>query len=213
MAQHSFTPVHELHYRAMRGSEVTIDSIGLQFDGRYVMFSAEQPLMRRHAQMLCQGRQDFDVLEIGFGLGIFFREACKCRPRSYTVIEAHPVVCIHAMELARAHSAHCSRVQVLNDLWETALPSLGRFDAVMSDTCSPQTQKDNDFEVLATQLAEHHLWPNGSFSFFQNGLLPNKRMTVLQRLFKHIAVEEMEIELPTQWTKPSSKFTIVTASI
>lgn len=72
----------------------------LDADGEAVMMGWEKPLMERHADVLCgrtieeAGTSDSgrDVLNIGFGLGIIDEEIQKRRPRSHTIIEAHPDV-------------------------------------------------------------------------------------------------------------------------
>ena len=54
------------------------------------------PLMEAHAEAVCSGGGD--VLNVGFGMGIVDGAIQRRRPRSHTIVEAHPDVHRHMLE-------------------------------------------------------------------------------------------------------------------
>ncbi len=52
--------------------------------------------MEAHAEAVCSGRGD--VLNVGFGMGIVDAVIQQRRPRSHTIIEAHPDVHRHMLD-------------------------------------------------------------------------------------------------------------------
>ena len=69
------------------------------------------------------------VLEIGFGCGYSADRIQELRPRSHTVVEPDPVV----LERLRAWAEIRPGVTIVEGFWQTALPALGRFDAIFFD--------------------------------------------------------------------------------
>ena len=66
-------------------------------DNRGVMMAWEGPLMVEHAKRLCAHAADCrpeggDVMNIGFGMGLIDTAIQELKPRSHTIIEAHPQV-------------------------------------------------------------------------------------------------------------------------
>jgi protein arginine N-methyltransferase 2 len=59
-------------------------------DNDAVMMEWERPLMDAHAEIICEGQGD--VLNVGFGMGIVDNAIQLRKPRSHTIIEAHPDV-------------------------------------------------------------------------------------------------------------------------
>lgn len=76
-----------------------------------------------------QPTEESDVLEIGFGCGYSADRIQESSPRTHTIIEPDPVV------LARLHDWAEKRqgVQIVEGFWQTALPTLGKYDAVFFD--------------------------------------------------------------------------------
>ena len=63
------------------------------------MFEWERPLMGSFAAALEVAGSD--ILEIGFGLGIFATEVQSLRPRSHVIVEAHAEIAARARIWAR----------------------------------------------------------------------------------------------------------------
>lgn len=114
----------------------------LDEDNRGVMMEWERPLMRAHAEVICQSKGD--VLNVGFGMGIVDGFIQELSPKSHTIIEAHPAV--YAKMLADGWDKKPG-VSVLFGRWEDVVPTLERqFDGVFFDTF------DDDFEAFHAEL-------------------------------------------------------------
>ncbi|KIY96199.1 hypothetical protein MNEG_11764 [Monoraphidium neglectum] len=100
-------------------------------DGEAVMMGWELPLMVEHAKEIC--RSGGDVLNVGFGLGLVDEEIQEHRPRSHTIVEAHPDVHAHMLELGWGSRPG---VTILFGRWQDLLPELlrRRFDGIFFDT-------------------------------------------------------------------------------
>jgi protein arginine N-methyltransferase 2 len=142
---------------------VTQDKI-LDEGGDAVMMSWETPLMRRHVDHFQVA--DRDVLNVGFGMGIFDRFVQERSPRSHTIIEAHPDV--YAQMLADGWD-DIPGVDVRFGRWQDIVPQLiqeGRqFDCVYFDTFGEYYEDMRDFHEFLLDLVR----PGGQYSFF-NGL-------------------------------------------
>mmetsp|Transcript_1768 Transcript_1768/g.4461 ORF Transcript_1768/g.4461 Transcript_1768/m.4461 type:complete len:344 (+) Transcript_1768:49-1080(+) len=155
----------KLHYSA-DGTKL------LDADGEAVMMGWEGPLMERHAEVICSHGPDRagpdrggDVLNVGFGLGLVDEAIQRHRPRSHTIIEAHPDVYKHALD-----KGWDKRANLLLGRWQDVLPTLGdrKFDGIFFDTYGEYYGEMSDFHELLPKL----LKPGGVYSFF-NGLAPD----------------------------------------
>ena len=63
-----------------------------------IMMAWEHPLMKRHAEIVCQNGGD--ILEIGFGMGISAQYIQEYDIDSHTIIEIHPEIAEKAREWA-----------------------------------------------------------------------------------------------------------------
>ena len=88
--------------------------------------------MAQHAEALMP-EEDADVLNIGFGLGLVDGYLQKRRPRSHTIIEAHPDV---IAEIRRRGWLNRPRVFVREGRWQNVVRDLPdeSFDAIFIDT-------------------------------------------------------------------------------
>lgn len=105
------------------------------------------------------------MLNVGFGMGIIDGEIQKHAPRSHTIIEAHPDVHRHMLELGWDKKPG---VNVVFGRWQDAIASLGPFDGIFFDTYGEYYEDMKDFNELLPRL----LRPGGVYSFF-NGLCPD----------------------------------------
>ena len=146
----------------------------LDGEGEAVMMEWERELMVRHAEIICAGGGD--VLNVGFGMGIIDGEIQKLKPRSHTIIEAHPDVYAHACEQGWDRRPG---VTLVFGRWQDVIAQLGPFDGVFFDTYGEYYEDMRDFhEALPTLLR-----PGGVYSFF-NGLAPDN-------LFFHLVYGEI----------------------
>ena len=84
-----------------------------------VMMDWETPLMKRHAEAICAGGGD--VLNVGFGMGIFDRCVREHPVVSHTIIEAHPDV--HSY-LIREGWGSLSNVRVEFGRWQDVVDAI-----------------------------------------------------------------------------------------
>ncbi|KAK9711858.1 Arginine N-methyltransferase 2 [Basidiobolus ranarum] len=126
------------------------------------MMGWEKPLMERHAKIICPS-EGLDVLNVGFGLGLIDDEIQKYKPRTHTIIEAHPDVYAHMLKLGWDKKPG---VRILFGRWQDVMDQIEHaFDGIFFDT----------FGEFYADLREFHEYvPNilkddGIYSFF-NGL-------------------------------------------
>lgn len=125
-----------------------------------VMMAWELPLMDAHANVICTGRGD--VLNIGFGLGIIDEAIQRLRPRSHTIVEAHPDVLAKMKELGWDKKPG---VNIVSGRWQDTLEQLGHYDGIFFDTYSEFYEDLREFQGHLPKL----LRKGGLYSYF-NGL-------------------------------------------
>lgn len=109
------------------------------------------------------------ILELGFGMGISSRHIQSSDIEKHVVIEVHPAVTAHALNLMR-REIELSKFTIIQGFWEdtTRLFADQVFDGILLDTC-PLTQEtlyyhDHGFFNEAYRL----LRPGGIFTFFSD---------------------------------------------
>ena len=161
-----------LHYEAGR----LLDS-----DGNAVMMGWETPLMVRHAEVMCPA-PGLDVLNVGFGLGIIDTELQKRRPRTHTIIEAHPDV--YAYMLSQGWD-RVPGVRILFGRWEDVCDQLQTYDAIFFDTFGEDYSALRGFHELLPNI----LRESGTYSFF-NGLAATNPF--LHEVYQRVAALHLE---------------------
>lgn len=146
-------------------------------ENRGVMMAWEEPLMKAHAELLCEGKGD--ILNIGFGMGFIDTAIQSFSPRSHTIIEAHPMVYKKMIDDGWDKKPN---VKIIFGRWQDVIDSLGSFDSVYFDTFD---------DVGHLREFHHHLpklvKPGGMYSFF-NGISDNI-------FFLGVACETIKVEL------------------
>jgi len=169
------------------GDDVLVDAAG-----DAVMMDWERPLMEAHADVLTGSfpqewclplaQMELSVLNVGHGTGVvdgFIRDR---RPKSHTIVEAHPAVLRRMREKGGFESATLKPVK-----WQTAIadPTFGPFDAIFFDTYAESyADMKHFFETLPRILKK----PHGIFSFF-NGMCP------FNVFFHGVACQLVKVEL------------------
>ena len=131
--------------------------------GEAVMMEWEKSLMNIHARVICQRDH---VLNVGFGMGIIDAAIQKMKPKSHTIIEAHPEVFKRLKEEGWDKKPG---VRILFGKWQDVLAEgCGlTFDGIFFDTYGEYYQDLREFHMLLPRI----LRPKGIYSFF-NGLCP-----------------------------------------
>ncbi|KAI9205620.1 S-adenosyl-L-methionine-dependent methyltransferase, partial [Polychytrium aggregatum] len=126
-----------------------------------VMMGWEHPLMIHHAKVIAP-KPGLDVLNVGFGLGLVDKELQKLKPRTHTIIEAHPDVYKHMLEEGWDK---IPGVKILFGRWQDVVPQLETYDGIFFDTFGEYYADLKEFhEVLPNILRQ-----DGIYSYF-NGL-------------------------------------------
>lgn len=103
----------------------------------------------------------------GAGLSRCVRTGAQShKPRSHTIVEAHPDVYAHMLRLGWGDKPG---VTILHGRWQDVLPRLGQYDGIFFDTYGEYYQEMAGFHEALPRLLRR---PAGVYSFF-NGLAPD----------------------------------------
>ncbi|CAM9306282.1 unnamed protein product [Ectocarpus sp. 12 AP-2014] len=154
------------------------ESMPYKGENTIVMMEWEKPYMRALVDALAI-TEESRVLEIGYGIGYSADRIQEFSPRSHTIIEPDPVV------LARVRGWAAARpgVRIVVGFWQTALATLGEFDAVFFDDFPlPDTPDSSDLRGPASRwhafidlCAAHHLPVGGRITGYLARPLPLER--------------------------------------
>eukprot|EP01127_Copromyxa_protea_P005444 TRINITY_DN15373_c0_g1_i1.p1 TRINITY_DN15373_c0_g1~~TRINITY_DN15373_c0_g1_i1.p1 ORF type:complete len:361 (+),score=73.89 TRINITY_DN15373_c0_g1_i1:50-1132(+) len=133
--------------------------------GNGVMMGWEDPLMKLHAEQICVPNPESecqgvgDILNVGFGLGLIDTYIQGHKPRSHTIIEAHPDVYKHMIELGWDKKPG---VKIVFGRWQDVIHDLGFFDGIFFDTYGEFYEHLKEFH----EYLGDHLKPGGTYSYF-----------------------------------------------
>ncbi|KAK9809247.1 hypothetical protein WJX72_012048 [[Myrmecia] bisecta] len=164
-----------LQQRLQYDSERLMDA-----ESKGVMMTWEGPLMEAHAQAICS--TGGDVLNVGFGLGMVDEALQKRKPRSHTIIEAHPDVHAHMLQQGWADKPG---VRIVFGRWQDVLLQLGQFDGIFFDTYGEYYEDLRAFHEHVPKLVR----PGGVYSYF-NGLAADNAF--FHAVYCQIVKSEME---------------------
>ena len=137
----------------------------LDANSKAVMMGWEEPLMKRHAELLLPAA-GLRVANVGFGLGLVDGFLAERGPSEHHIIEAHKDV-LAEMKRRGWHEQPC--VFIHEGRWQEIIPKLesSSLDAIFFDTWSETYEDLRQFQEELPRL----LAPGGAFSFF-NGMAP-----------------------------------------
>ncbi|CAG8794377.1 17698_t:CDS:2 [Gigaspora margarita] len=133
----------------------------LDYENNGVMMGWEMPLMEKHAEIICT-REHLDILNVGFGLGLIDTAIQKYKPRTHTIIEAHPDVYKYMLDKGWDKKPN---VKIIFGRWQDSLDQLEVYDSIFFDTFGEFYEDLNEFN----NELPNFLKPEGIYSFF-NGL-------------------------------------------
>lgn len=127
-----------------------------------VMGDWETPLMRKHAELCCHNGGD--ILEIGFGMGIFATAAQKIGVKSHTIVESHPQVLERLYEWAQGNP----NIIIIEGDWFDMISKINsrQYDGIFFDTHLDPNRKR--FREL---VVDYSLKDCGIFTYFNIGLV------------------------------------------
>ncbi|CAK0737367.1 hypothetical protein CVIRNUC_000900 [Coccomyxa viridis] len=168
-------------------------------EDRAVMMAWEGPLMEAHAHAICSSGGD--VLNVGFGMGLIDEAIQRRRPRSHTIVEAHPDV--HARMLQQGWDRKPG-VRILFGRWQDVLPEAGlAFDGIFWDTFSEYYEDMQEFHALLPRL----LKADGTYSYF-NGLAADNAFfhmvycNIASAELQQLGLETEYVPLPIDCSNP-----------
>ena len=207
-----YARVHRPFLAELCRKECIVDEDGLRMGDKYVMYFGERGLMHRHAALLLGRSRARDVLEIGYGLGIFAQEAIGFGVKSHTIVEVHPVLAKQAMRW-KAGLPDPEHVRIIHSSWQESLARLGCYDSIMYDAGSPPRYGDYDFKFFVEVFCALKLRPGGRFSFWNHGKgLKSRRESLLRAHFQSVDCHDFRMEpVPAAWGRETPDFTIVVA--
>ncbi|RCH79219.1 hypothetical protein CU098_002334, partial [Rhizopus stolonifer] len=146
-----------------------------------VMMGWEGPLMVEHAKVMCP-QEGLNVLNVGFGLGLIDSELQKYKPKNHYIIEAHPDVYAHMLELGWDKKPG---VKILFGRWQEMVPMLDiAFHGIFFDTYGEFYDDLRTFHECVPNI----LLEEGVYTWF-NGL------GATNQFFQDIYCEVSEIDL------------------
>jgi spermidine synthase len=207
-----YAVVHREFIAELCGMECAVDQSGLRIGSKYVMYFGERGLMRRHAELLLEGNRGKEVLEVGYGLGIFAQEALGLGAASHTILEVHPALVEMAMKW-REGLENPEPVKIIHSSWQESFALLGSYDAIMYDGSSPPGYGDYDFRFFVEVFCMLKLRSGGLFSFWSHGNSLNpRRERLLHARFQTVDKHPFRMEpVPAAWERETSDFMVAVA--
>ena len=110
-------------------------------DGMEVMMDWEAPIMEKSAEFICQSKGD--ILEIGFGMGIFADYIQAQEVNSHTIVEIHPQI----IEKLKIWAEDKDNVIIVEGDWNS-VDGLETYDGIFLDTYKDDSI--DDFKLFAS---------------------------------------------------------------
>ena len=143
--------------------------------------SWEHPLMKRHAEVICQNGGD--ILEIGFGMGISAQYIQEQNIDSHTIIEIH----IEIAEKARKWAEDKENVEIIEADWYDVVNELKTYDGIFYDA-ERDDHKNEFYQVIKSSLKD-----GGVYTFFNPG---GDGMTNHHSIKENVRYELIDIDPP-----------------
>ena len=144
-------------------------------DGMEVMMDWEAPIMEKSAEFICQSKGD--ILEIGFGMGIFADYIQAQEVNSHTIVEIHPQI----IEKLKIWAEDKDNVIIVEGDWNS-VEGLGKYDGIFLDTYKDDSI--DDFKLFASNRtnagAKITYWNNleKDYDYFDYGNLEYETISV-----------------------------------
>lgn len=162
----------------------------LDEDNNAVMMGWEKPLMVLHADIICP-KEGLNILNVGFGLGIIDEEIQKRKPKTHTIIEAHPDVYNYMIESGWDKKPG---VKILFGRWQDVVDQLETYDGIFFDTFGEYYEDQREFHEIVPNILNQ----DGIFSFFNGQAGTNA-------FFHHVYRELIALELQDMGFKTEYK--------
>ncbi len=172
---------HTTHFfRYWNSLDAKYTEEGLKVGEHWVTYKWEKPLMQELARAVTESHGN--VLEVGFGLGLSAEYIQEFGVKSHTILEPHPKIFEAALEWKKRFKAE---IHLINDFWQNQINSLGRYDAILYDSYSPDECIEQDSFRFLRLAAQQLLSKEGRLSFwYPKDALPEHYQRELLKHFK-----------------------------
>ena len=155
-------------------------------NGYVIMMSWEDPMMKKHAEIVC--RNGGDILEIGFGMGISANYIQNQDIKSHTIIEIHPEVARRARKWAKDKPT----VIIIEGDWHDVIDDLKTYDGIFYDA-----ELDPNMRKFCKRAIEKLLKKDGIFSFYNSittVLHPDRHMNFRNNILKRYFIKNNNVK-------------------
>ena len=158
-------------------------------NGNIIMMSWEDPVMKKHAEIICSNGGD--ILEIGFGMGISAAHIQNQDIKSHTIIEIHPEVARRAREWAKDKPT----VIIIEADWYDVIDDLKTYDGIFYDA-----ELDPNMRKFSKYATEKLLKKDGIFSFYNTitgEMSDNRYISFRNNILKRYFIKNNNVKYET----------------
>jgi predicted O-methyltransferase YrrM len=158
-------------------------------NGNIIMMSWEDPVMKKHAEIICSNGGD--ILEIGFGMGISAAHIQNQDIKSHTIIEIHPEVARRAREWAKDKPT----VIIIEADWYDVIDDLKTYDGIFYDA-----ELDPNMRKFSKYATEKLLKKDGIFSFYNTitgEMFDNRYISFRNNILKRYFIKNNNVKYET----------------
>ena len=158
-------------------------------NGNIIMMSWEDPVMKKHAEIICSNGGD--ILEIGFGMGISAAHIQNQDIKSHTIIEIHPEVARRAREWAKDKPT----VIIIEGDWYDVIDDLKTYDGIFYDA-----ELDPNMRKFSKYATEKLLKKDGIFSFYNTitgEMFDNRYISFRNNILKRYFIKNNNVKYET----------------
>jgi len=158
-------------------------------NGNIIMMSWEDPVMKKHAEIICSNGGD--ILEIGFGMGYSSGHIQNQDIKSHTIIEIHPEVARRAREWAKDKPT----VIIIEADWYDVIDDLKTYDGIFYDA-----ELDPNMRKFSKYATEKLLKKDGIFSFYNTitgEMFDNRYISFRNNILKRYFIKNNNVKYET----------------
>jgi len=158
-------------------------------NGNIIMMSWEDPVMKKHAEIICSNGGD--ILEIGFGMGYSSAHIQNQDIKSHTIIEIHPEVARRAREWAKDKPT----VIIIEADWYDVIDDLKTYDGIFYDA-----ELDPNMRKFSKYATEKLLKKDGIFSFYNTitgEMSDNRHISFRNNILKRYFIKNNNVKYET----------------
>lgn len=198
---------HDQFYQNFCSQEIITKDNCIYVGDENIVHLGQSEIMATYAQATCP-QPGLRLLEIGYGGGIFAREARLRDPSEHVIIECHPKIYAELDAWAMENP----RVTPILGIWQDWISQIGKFDGIFYDVTCPPGEAVTDLLKIIEAAGEYLLKPGGVFSFWYCTQSIDHRVNLhLQRYFSQVKYSLYAFEPPPNWPFKHANFIVTEA--